>query len=1303
MAKKQIFNYTFVPGFNQSYNAYPNAVALIKANKEYIRKNISAFIANQVANNVAPFQNYTYNEAKCERDAGYVVDALINDVRYDGNIDISQIASFYWVGNVPQVDGDRAPEIAVYNYVIGLINNYLLTNVTVTPVYQTSIAQTKIVGSNGEAGASSRVSLLLGYLNDVIQNGLANLPAPVAPTGSLGKLTVIGNYSAKKLLLISNQTSGEIIYNFADSNKKLKAIYQQQPVNQTTIRLDFDTSRMNQTDSIQIFWEDDNQYIKPHPTYQDPVEKFRVSQPQSVIDTDFEYSLQGTKWETLTLINNIPSVFSKANEPAFTADQITSITAAPGGAATAGLSSITYAPNGTSGLSAFRDFGSGTSGDSNHPLSLPFSIQFLGVTYTQVIIGSNGTFQFGGSTFAFSGFSGSTPPFPHINPYPGDLTIKRILTGTVGGKFIIRWEGTNFGGGSTTFYIWELHMFPNSNIMQMHYVQRSSTPSSRNGIYLGIGNGTSVAYLANQSGDYTAGTAFQIITSTGGARDARISVNSTPLVPFAVGQPIVIKETRNLEIDGSYLVKRVINTQTIEVSTSIPIQSGIQYNTAYTTIYTGGFFTGSEIAISNMVAVVGTTEVQINFTSPHGMFPGTPIYVVDPGQNNALHIGAFLISKVVSATAVTYVSDEVTTFGSATTKSTGSTRVYVRPEGVAFHRFVDGGVQIAPGGNSPNIQIIRQTRKYFRYQAGKGIQFSTGVLLRPSYDIVKIEVVTEGFDAVSNPFYDLIVTTDQDHGFAQPDEFRQGALVEIKGFVVSTGINAYNGLFRINAVANDRQFLVRLSPNVTDLSPGGLATVEVLEWYDATVRDGMFDEQNGLFYEYDGTQLYAVIRTSTKQMTGTLNLTAGSSNVTGVDTKFLTQINEGEYIVIKGMSYVITTIDSNTSMTIQPDWRSTTESAVRFNKTQERKTPQFEFNLDKLDGSGPSGYVFNANRMQMIFIDYSWYGAGKVRWGMRGLDGSILYCHEESNNNVNTEAYMRSGNLPGRFEILTKSKQGSLTSAFATGSTQFFMTNTDAAKFPPKGRVVINYETIRYTKGIQTGNITTFNIIQRNEFGRATLASAPSGSNVYSYNQNCGPALSHWGVSVMVDGGFDIDKSYLFSAINRNAINIGVGQTIPLVSIRLAPSVDNGIGRPFGIRNLINRSAITLNSIGIVTTGLFEITVRINGETTLYNNNANWDPVGNGSISQQLDHSFRGTFPLPLAGDTVTSFFTEQGDSRFSITERNIEAVRELGNSILGGGNVYPDGPDILTINARNIGGRTENIRARISWTESQG
>jgi hypothetical protein len=49
-----------------------------------------------------------------------------------------------------------------------------------------------------------------------------------------------------------------------------------------------------------------------------------------------------------------------------------------------------------------------------------------------------------------------------------------------------------------------------------------------------------------------------------------------------------------------------------------------------------------------------------------------------------------------------------------------------------------------------------------------------------------------------------------------------------------------------------------------------------------------------------------------------------------------------------------------------------------------------------------------------------------------------------------------------------------------------------------------------------------------------------------------------------------------------------------------------------------------------------------------------------------------------------------------------------LGNSILGGGQstadrgIYPDGPDIITFTATNVGLTAANIFCRVSWTEAQ-
>ena len=67
---------------------------------------------------------------------------------------------------------------------------------------------------------------------------------------------------------------------------------------------------MSENDELQIFYEKDYINIEPSETYVDAVSKFRVSNPENLIDTDFEYGPQSSKWETLQTINNIPSFYA---------------------------------------------------------------------------------------------------------------------------------------------------------------------------------------------------------------------------------------------------------------------------------------------------------------------------------------------------------------------------------------------------------------------------------------------------------------------------------------------------------------------------------------------------------------------------------------------------------------------------------------------------------------------------------------------------------------------------------------------------------------------------------------------------------------------------------------------------------------------------------------------------------------------------------------------------------------------------------------------------------------------------------
>jgi hypothetical protein len=121
----------------------------------------------------------------------------------------------------------------------------------------------------------------------------------------------------------------------------------------------------------------------------------------------------------------------------------------------------------------------------------------------------------------------------------------------------------------------------------------------------------------------------------------------------------------------------------------------------------------------------------------------------------------------------------------------------------------------------------------------------------------------------------------------------------------------------------------------------------------------------------------------------------------------------------------------------------------------------------------------------MFYIDYTWYGAGAVRWGVRGTDGDIIYVHKMPNNNVNQEAYMRSGNLPARYEVSTFPPISQLTAN--VGSSDTVMSVESTSEFPSSGTLCLRsgsaYEYVNYAGKTST----TFTGLTR---GKAGLVSA---------------------------------------------------------------------------------------------------------------------------------------------------------------------------------------------------------------------
>jgi hypothetical protein len=997
-------------------------------------------------------------------------------------------------------------------------------------------------------------------------------------TASAKTVAIAGNFTLNQLLLITNVTRNTIIYNFADSNLGATRSYNS-ATDLTTFTLTYNTAAsMANADIIQIYVDSLFNETRPDQALMDPVDKQRVSTPQALIDTDFEYGTQISKWENLVLTNNRPFAFSV-------------------------------------------------------PTQIP----------------------------AISG-------------------------------------------------------------MTMNQNSRTVTVT--------------------------------------------LSSGSAP----TVGTPITVQDTYLIIANGNYLIETGGGTNTFTYTargTNTTTITSI-FDANKTNVFRGQLYTSASIGTSVAANGLSYTGSLINVvtTVPHGLSLGNEIAISgSTGATANSPTGSFIVANIKSPTTFGYY---VPTGSVPTGNLTGTSTTYIfaRPQGQVLHRPFDGGVQFSSNGSSNFEHTIRQTRRYFRYQSGKGIQVSSGTILKPN---LQIDILTSSGTTVT-------VQTKEQHNILPGDT------------IIILGANeaAYNGTFTVSNVTGFNTFTYTALTVPSAATASGIFYLSIVGWYGASNKLGVFDNQNGLFFEFDGQVLNAVRRTSTFQLSGEVTVTAGSNTVTQTNVSFPTifskQLTPGDYIVIRGASYRVIDIASDTSMTISPSYRGATAQFAIVSKTQDFKFPQSTWNLDKMDGTGPSGYNLDLSKMQMFFIDYSWYGAGVVRWGLRGANGAVTYCHRLLNNNLNTEAYMRSGNLPARYESITQPPYTTTTATFNIGDTTLSVSSS--ANFPLSGTLCIrNASTYEYVNYEGTGS-NTFSIRRRAQSGSLSttltmaagsnigvvastaslqpgmrvlgpafpdgtfiaalsssaviLTQAATGSNpvvqiapmgvnsasLFTFSATAptavelafptfAPSISHWGTSVIMDGRFDDDKSLIFTYGQTRATTIAVGQTRALFSIRISPSVDNGLPAAFGARELTNRMQLVLRQLGIATNQ------PISGSAVnlLIKANLNGAPSGsvpiawtnavsgsatevNSSLAQIADYA--GQVIQVIGGETTAGFFVD------GTSTSDLSLVRDLGNSILGGGGltsntqIYPDGPDVLTFIAQNVGVQTVNVFGRLGWTEAQ-
>lgn len=75
-------------------------------------------------------------------------------------------------------------------------------------------------------------------------------------------------------------------------------------------------------------------------------------------------------------------------------------------------------------------------------------------------------------------------------------------------------------------------------------------------------------------------------------------------------------------------------------------------------------------------------------------------------------------------------------------------------------------------------------------------------------------------------------------------------------------------------------------------------------------------------------------------------------------------------------------------------------------------TYQADWNLDKLDGTGPSGITLDPTKLNVFQINFRWLGAGEMRYAIENpLNGDMMFFHHEHYSNRNTIPHLGNPSL----------------------------------------------------------------------------------------------------------------------------------------------------------------------------------------------------------------------------------------------------------------------------------------------------
>jgi hypothetical protein len=142
-----------------------NAYALLLANRAYIQAEAVAYVESTKT------AGFTYNQDKCYRDVGYMLDSVAIDLLYGGNRQAVQSGVYYYSFNKSStaLPGEQTQSVATYDYIRSILPS-IISGATISSPKQGSVAQVTS-GTLGNTEQATLAQSKIDIINNIIIGG----------------------------------------------------------------------------------------------------------------------------------------------------------------------------------------------------------------------------------------------------------------------------------------------------------------------------------------------------------------------------------------------------------------------------------------------------------------------------------------------------------------------------------------------------------------------------------------------------------------------------------------------------------------------------------------------------------------------------------------------------------------------------------------------------------------------------------------------------------------------------------------------------------------------------------------------------------------------------------------------------------------------------------------------------------------------------------------------------------------------------------------------------------------------------